>query len=330
MLPKIKKKSNKKLFIVHSPLHVMICKRVIDISNLDINDCVFFAYYTKSNKKKLTSYLSRFGFLEHSIFYKFSQHGILNIVRAFWLKVNVSHVEDIYFSAIDNVFLHSILSFVKHESFFTFDDGTANIDLSSKYFFCGKKRAISVFFRYLLGIKYDSNYIRGNTSLHYTIYDGYENITNNVHYLPLIKNNELSNSPTCNLKTCVILLGTVFREAAISNEYENELVNKLKCFFSDNLVGTGDFFYIPHPRDVIGNFPGFKTISNENIAEDIIISLASKYNSVHVYGFSSSAQFNTLSLSNVKHMVFYSKLITNVLNSLSKKMNLNGAISITL
>ncbi|MFJ5358499.1 glycosyltransferase family 52 [Pectobacterium sp. CHL-2024] len=324
----IRKKN--KLFIVHSPLHIIICMRILDQENIDIKDCMFFAYYSLTNEKKIKFYLKKFGLYEKTIFYKYNTFSIINVFQSIYRGFKIRNVEAIYFSAIESVFLHSILAYVKHDNFFTFDDGTANIDSLSRYFGTYKKRKIARFFRYIFRIKHDIESVRKKTHAHYSIYKGYENITDNIKYISLFDENENSQEYKSD-DECFVLLGSVFNEVVKKINDKKILIDRMD-FFLKKTVGDkkNDFYYIPHPREK--NYTTFdgKIITSSEVAEDIIINLSKKYKKINLYGFSSSAQFNVSSIHNVKLFVFHSPLMTNVLNSLAHKIRSSNAELIEL
>ncbi|WP_272676973.1 glycosyltransferase family 52 [Providencia huaxiensis] len=295
------------LVICNTPLQILQIENLIKQKIIKENDfhLLFFVY---GETKKLTYYYNRLSKLSYSSYYfkctNFPFY-ILNLRKLFKGR----KYKNIYTASIDNKIVHYILTFSDFNKIFTIDDGTANIFKSSIYYIEKKtyKAFISKIVHLILGCKFDLKKIKNNIETHYTIYPNVPNIIkktkNNNFIFPVKKTHkEKKQSKEINL-----FLGTVYDEITYNKK---ELILLMTQFFSNK-----EFHYITHPRDNELYFDNVKYIDSLKSSEEIIIELLNKYDTVNIYGFNSSAQFNLMYTDGIKNHIIASALITQSLKT---------------
>lgn len=221
-------------------------------------------------------------------------YHILDIRRLFKGR----YYQSLYSASVDSVFTHSILSFIKFDNFYSFDDGSANLNRNSTYYIEQRGYFKRILFR-LTGCKYDLRKTKSIIRSHYTVYKNKKNIVPNTTYIDFEFPAQCSDGrKETNDKNSVanVLLGTVYDEVFSDNEV---IIKKLSCFFADK-----DFYYIPHPRDTHNFFINGMRIDGPEIAESKILSLLKRYETINLYGFGSSVQINMSSHRGVVNYVF--------------------------
>lgn len=225
------------LVICHTPLQVLIAKKIIEENgNQDFHFFMFsyvdnekFRYYYQFLAKKAA--YAHFERLE-------PEQPLLYFKRLY--KIKKLYIQEyyniVYLASINSFIIHFLLSHIQFNALETFDDGTANILANSIYrsppLLPIKQRII----RKLLNINYDIFSVMKNSRLHHTIYKNRNNIINNLHYLPLIQIQKPIKKIT---KTIRILLGQPLLLTAEENVI---LATKLIKKFNIDL-------YFPHPRE---------------------------------------------------------------------------------
>jgi Glycosyltransferase family 52. len=220
------------------------------------------------------------------------------------------HFIDVYIASIDGILMQFILSKIKFQKLYTFDDGTANIFPNSIYAQDKPLGFWGAFFKWLFGIHYEMSDIKRLSSLHYTLYKEYKNIVEPlvlISLMPTANKSDETNSSYNSLllqSECNVVLGTVYKEIFESG---TNISNNLSVC-ADILNKTGlPTFYLPHPRegDTCANM-GFCKIEATRIAEVEILDLLRAYKKIHLYGFVSSCQFNLEANPRISNYVFSS------------------------
>lgn len=228
------------------------------------------------------------------IFYK-NKKFPFDIIDAIMRFSNEDRFENVYVASINSRYIHKVLSIINYRKLYTYDDGSANI-LHTSFFF-DKITLIEELVNYFFSIKKNKETLKLETGKHYTLYKNMSNITSRLYYF----------NPFCfkpiekkALKDkAVIFIGPVFNE--MFNDYQT-VINNINNYISSL---EADFFYIKHPRDITKTcFDEYIINDDSGLAELIIHNKAKEYSNVELLGFFSSAQLNTIDISNVNSAVF--------------------------
>ena len=310
-----------KLFICTTPMQLFLACRIIEEMNLSASKVQIF-YISTVNNKVVANNLEHARIFSHKVshliisskFSRFSNLYFILIYKMFFFK----KYNSIYVASIDNIYVHFILTYTKFNKLFTFDDGTANIFNESTYY-VGDKYRSNLYrtwnkVRYgMLRIPYSMSKVKKESLLHYSIYDNFPNIIDNVYHINLLKNNNdiIINKGICSRKkSCNIMLGGAYFDL-FGSEDKIKLYTG-RCF--DYLKNTNEpNYYIPHPRNLFAiETHGINIINTDNIAELEISKLLEEYDTIKLYGFMSSCQFNILSNNRVINHCFYTKEMNKV------------------
>lgn len=279
------------LIICTTPLQVVIAERIIEkypeeefigVMLVSSSNNKQKYYYEKLSKVTRSSYwfnLEKYkGRLRYLIFFIYCRYFLFSNKR----------FSRVFLSSIDSVCLQAMISGQNQEEIeiFTFDDGSANIHKDSMFYIEPQTRLGKVAYR-CLGNKYSITKIKEKSFLHYTIYEGFDNIIENTEFIPLFKCNAVQEVD--NDKECIsIFLGQpIFDIDELNIKYISSAVEKL-----------GIDFYFPHPREKfkIDNVEYIETnlIFEEYLINEMLLNNAScKYK---IYTFFSSGILNLVGL----------------------------------
>lgn len=316
-----------KLFLCTTPLQLFIAHRII--KELDIcNKEACFIYIGCNNNKAIKNSITNIenlGFnIKHLQIKKEKQKNHKKYLNSISLHARLLSIffhkkyNAVYLASIDQKVFYFILSWIKFDNLFTFDDGTANIFPNSPYYRRKETRLKRKVKNYILGIKYDMSKIKTKSQLHYTLYKGYKNIIEKTQHISLTENvKETKNLPVSKKNSCSVILGTVYREAFKKNIDIEHIVTKCINHVREK---NNNFYYIPHPRDESNlNIEKQFILLPDTIAEKEIEKLLEKFDSVSIYSFISSCQFNLNSNKRISNSVFFSagmsSAIKEVINS---------------
>ena len=302
------------LFLCTTPFQLFLAKKIIEELKIKSNEVSFLYLSNVENTvvKNSINTIIESGFKIEHLKIKKEKRSIKKYIKkihiyTYLLKNYCSKKYDgIYLASIDTRLFYFILSKTKFEQLFTFDDGTANITPESVYYKNKEKGIAKKTKEFVFRIKYDMKKVKEKSSLHYTVYKNYKNIIENTKFINLFeKNTTYKKKNTIRKTSCSVILGTVYPEAFEKNINSEEVVSNCVKIIKKNGF---DLFYIPHPRD-ISKKPTEEIIflEQKNIAEKEIEQLLEKYDSVYIYGFMSSCQFNLESYSRDNNNVFFSK-----------------------
>lgn len=210
---------------------------------------------------------------------------------------------NVFFANVDNIYIHFVLSFVSFEKIFTFDDGTANIIMSSSFYEDKLPLSKKLLYR-LFGRKFNLNKIKSIIDKHYTIYKGYSNLIKNTEYISLdLPFADKINSSTKKISNVNVFLGSVFNDLT---DEPYALVSRIEAFISGL---DGDVYYIQHPREFGLFFNNLKRLEGFEIAEEKIIKLLVNAEKINLYGFNSSAQINLKDMQGVNNFFLTCELV---------------------
>jgi beta-galactosamide-alpha-2,3-sialyltransferase len=231
-------------------------------------------------------------------------------------------------ASIENPLVHFILSIVKFNKLFTFDDGTANIDGTSTYYRGEKTSFLKYLMRKIACIKYDRERIKKISSKHYTIYKNFQNIINSTQFIPLSLNgvdrSKLENAGIAQHNNeCNVMIGTVYNEITSNKISTLMLLGACEKY----MLSTGlPCYYIKHPRSHFSyKFKSMEIIEEPVLAEVTVIKLLQKYKNINLYGFMSTCQVNLSFSGGVVNKIFMSDCIniniSNEIMELNKKFD---------
>lgn len=286
----------KNIFFCITPLECLISKEIILNYNFPKKNCELFFFNSIKNEKIINYYdeleklcsISNFYFLN-----KRFPRFLIDIKTYFRNKKYLN----VYVAALDSIIIHMALSSMDFQNLYTYDDGLGNILKNSIYDEPRKHPFHKRFLYKIYGNKYSTNQIIKESLTHYTIYKNFHNVVSDkTHHINLFN----AKPKTKNGKKCSIILGTVFKEYYL-NISISDTYNKFQNFIN-NL--NGNVFFINHPREKKLNFNNIQYIHSNKIAEEIVFEFLEKYETINLYGFMSTTQFNFIEYTNINHHFF--------------------------
>lgn len=283
-----------------TPLQMLIANRVINLQR-ESADVVIMSY--ESNSKydyyieliKRNKYVRQVNVIQLGNLSCMSRVKTLREIQKF--AKDSSHYRKIYLASIDNFYMQYLLSRLKFQSIFTFDDGTANIFKNSSYFnnvATFRSRIARVF----LGVRYNTFRIKTLSELHYSIYRGYDNIIPKVCFVDLYALNNQSNA-YLSKGTKYIFLGQPINN---SSDLTIEVFQRI------NRSGYSHLLYYSHPRESLLGLE--QKIGSDNllysnlVIEDFVSKQLEEGYSIEIFTIVSSAVFSLISWKGVKvHLV---------------------------
>lgn len=309
------------LFICKTPLQCLIASNIIrqqDINKMNA-ELFYYSYTDNSINRKYFNELSTL--VSTSNYIKQTKKSFLYFSKLKNLFKNKEY-DTVYFASVDSQFIYFILSIIKFKKIITFDDGTANLVDTSIYY--SQQRNFKTKIRdglyKTLGVKFNLFTIKNNINQHYTIYPNIKNISDQIKNINIFDLN-LANNEILKKNECIVILGTVYDEI-VSEKNKNELIHSLQNFI--NNTNDDNIFYFPHPRDFKNHFENVIYDNSNLLSEEKILNLLKQFNTIKIYGFNSSTQFNLVSIKNIQNHYFSSLLLKKNLVSyenLSKKFN---------
>lgn len=194
-------------------------------------------------------------------------------------------IENVYLASIDVLFLQYVISKVKFQQLYTFDDGTANIFPNSSYFQPLPKSLPLQLFKHAVGITYPSiPSILAISKKHFTIFPHEKNIIDTTE--PVYLFDKADNQPDENLPVKRLLLGQALDNFIGDKAYADIVETMVKAFHLDA--------FCPHPRENLDFSHLLPVIDSDKIIEDYL-SEALQQNPqqrFEIYTFISTAVFS--------------------------------------
>ena len=194
-------------------------------------------------------------------------------------------IENTYLASLDVLFLQFIISKVKFNHLYTFDDGTANIFPNSTYFNPLPKSTAQKLFKKVVGISYpDIPSILAVSKKHYTIFANEKNIIDNLEAIQLFDTIATTHQPIRQTKK--ILLGQGLDNFIGENAYQALVKQMIQRFGITN--------FVPHPREKLDFSDLLTVIHSDKIIEDYLVDEIAQHPSTHyeIYTFMSTAVFS--------------------------------------
>ncbi len=286
----------KDLVICHTPFQVELILSLVNetvIKNFD------FIMISEVDTKQVDYYFNMVSKIadvcEKKILSNNARKNVFGLSNELKAKFNYYQYNRTFVASIDKSYIQLLISGIRFDSIHTFDDGTANIcKTSALYRPETLKKKIGLFF---FGNRYTRNKIIRLSSLHYTAYPTYENITKNIKEVNLFCDCKIGQGDS---ESTNVFIGGVYHELSSS---KNELVDRINKFFDK------PFYYIPHPRDQSTQFDNSVFVDGVEVAERKVIKLLRKHKSLTLYGFNSTAQLNLNNIELIENICFKADLI---------------------
>lgn len=272
------------LILCYTPLQVLIAEKIIELYPNEKFYGVMI-YSTKNDKfeyyqKRLAEKCNMF-FAMHQ---KIDRLGLL--LQLFKLKKHFfkQKFDKVFIASINDLQMQIILSTIKFNKLFSFDDGTANIVPTSLYYQNDPDTFIRNLVNKLFNNQFSVSKIKNVSKAHYTIYPGFDNIVENTISISLMGDSK-KEYHTDSVKS--ILLG---QPVYLDNQKNILLAEKVIQEFNID-------YYLPHPREQY-HLDNVQYLDTPFILEDYIRNNEKKYYRVHTYF--SSAVLNILNFENIE------------------------------
>lgn len=282
------------LIVCCTPLQVLIAEKIIEYYPNEqffglmlaplMND-KYQHYYDRLKEKCVMSDL----IVENN----YSRLGLIKKLLA-WSKMMNSnyHIQKVFIANLNKFFVQGILSYIIHKSYYTFDDGTANLTG-----FKNKNNLTGLFYKILKKVLFvDDNIdkIIQNSDKHFSIY---HHLTTNQKIQKIDLLLALKDNYDARQESISILLG----QPLFQNDDKNiQLMNDIVKKYHIEL-------YFPHPRETYYHrIVGANIIGSNLIFEDYLSMVFKEYKKIRLYYFFSSAGLNVAHIKNIELNSFYS------------------------
>lgn len=224
------------LIICYTPLQVLIAEKIIVQYP---NEEFFGVMIYVAKNPKFEHYSER---LKQSCSHFFSLHqhtDRVNLLKEILLlkwKFSGKYFDKVFVASINDIQIQFLLSSIQFKTFYTFDDGTANIVNSSIFYVEEPNTIIRKLINKGLCNKYSVKKLKAISQAHYTIYPNFPNIIENTIYVDLFqqKSGRVEKDNVVN-----ILLGQpVYAEDKKNVDLAEKIIKKFDIDF-----------YLPHPRE---------------------------------------------------------------------------------
>lgn len=276
------------LIICYTPLQVLIAEKIIEQHPNE----TFFGVMICSAKNSKFDYYSRQLATKCYDTLVMEQHiDRWNLFKELaylkWKFCNKSF-EKVFVASINDLQIQTILSTIKFNQLFTFDDGTANIVPNSCFYIDEPNTKVRKWVNRLFGNKFNVKKLKAISQGHYTIYPQFNNIIEKR--IPLVLNPQINGNST-EKETINLLLG---QPVYIEKERNISLAGKVIEKFNIQ-------YYLPHPREQY-QLNQVEYINTPLIFEDYISQQSDKYR-YRIYTYFSSAVLNVMNLPNIEIVV---------------------------
>lgn len=270
-------KNKKNLFICMTPFQIYLATKVIESERIE-NVLILLINLSSGDKNIFYLYKAAKEIGCDILIYQQNQSRkllkllfFLNFIMAHLFFVNFKNV---YISSLHDRYVQILLSFIRFNGLYSFDDGVANINKDGIYFkdeFIKKK-------------------IINKIKLHFTVFPGVDNIVEDKRLRDL-NVFEKHVSEYCVENKVSIFIGQPYNE--IFNDFSESKI-------SDILESLEIEYYFKHPRENY-SFKKVKYIESCEIFESYLENFLKNNPKTHVeiYSFFSTVMFNVSNFSNV-------------------------------
>lgn len=275
------------LIICYTPLQVLIAEKIIEQHSEELFYAIMvdsvgnekFRYYASRLASKATIFLT--------VNESFKSLRRLKDILSLKFRFHQFNFDKVFVASINDLYIQNIISTIRFNDFFTFDDGTSNIVQNGAFYALEKKNIKRRIINCLTGNKYDIQKLKALSQLHYTIFPNFPNIIKNctaINLNTLTETNEVSINKDDSIH---ILLGQpVYLDQKKNIKLAKKAIEKF-----------GIQKYFPHPReDYIVD--GVSYIETPLIFEDYLMQNQDKF--YRIYTYFSSSVFQILNFPNVE------------------------------
>ncbi len=296
----------KYLFICTTPLQILIAQNIILTKKLNKSDTLFIILYPKQNSIYI-NYIQDISFKFKVLQFPISTTSKINfffslIKLRLFIKQQLQQYNfiHIYAASIFDICIQLVLSHTKFKDFKTFDDGTANLFIDSKFYQTQEKSNwYYSYTRFFLKIQFTTIKLRNLSKEHFTIFN--EKIILREapyikHYIDITpKSLNLTQFHRTSNKTINIFLGAPWEVL----DYNLNYIENLYIHITDAL-------YFKHPRETIHSSV-FNYINSNLILEDFIVNLLNENPSckVNLYGLLSTSLLTVANFPQVSCICIY-------------------------
>lgn len=282
------------LIICITPLQVLIAKQIIKQHSAPfIGLYLPYGAHSKSEPKhryyfdQLEQVCEKSAFIELNNKTWGERFSTLNRIKTTLNTLDIwqKPIKNVYLASIDVLFLQYVISKVKFQQLYTFDDGTANIFPNSSYFQPLPKSLPLQLFKHAVGITYPSiPSILAISKKHFTIFPQEKNIIDTTE--PVYLFDKVDHQPDENLPVKRLLLGQALDNFIGETAYR-DIVTKMVSEFA---IDT----FCPHPRENLDFSHLLPVIDSDKIIEDYLSEALQQnpHQRFEIYTFISTAVFS--------------------------------------
>ncbi len=228
---------------------------------------------------------------------------------------SIGNVDEIYVACIDDSLAHYAISFTKGATIKTFDDGTANITPSSRYFTgrsgLGFRSALLKAFHFINGNRYNLDLVKAESVLHYSIYKDFDNVMNNVKHIQIFGDEPIKKG------VCHLFNGVNYSNYCKSKKDAKSLKSKIYSFLKSL---DGDVIYSSvseKDQQIFSNY----IVKHELIDVEYVNSLRQRYKVINIYGFADYMQNLLIDEPGIVIHPIYSDLLLGEVNECSRVLS---------
>lgn len=292
-------KQQTNLIICSSPLQVLIAERII---NLYAGERFFGVMLCHFINNKYDYYFQRLqNCCADSKLIYFPQpnrkpiiRGKLRKIYSYWILkksawLPIKNFDKVFLGNIAEKESQIILSYINFNSVMTFDDGSANIIVTSAFYQQSPHRRVST---WPCKINYSAGVLRQLSRKHYTIYPNHKNIVSPIEVIRLLPDNITTASSASPKQTLRILLGQPLLEPDWDSS--KQLMQQIMAKWQIT-------YYFPHPRDCY-QLENVQIIDTDLIFEDYLVMVITQKPDIcyEIYTVGSSAAINLMNSKNLK------------------------------
>lgn len=272
------------LILCYTPLQVLIAEKIIEQHP---NEAFFGVMIYSTQNKKFEYYQQRLAQKCNAFFamhQKIDRLGLLKQLCKLKCHFTGKQFDKVFLASINDLQMQVILSTIKFNTLFSFDDGTANIVPTSVFYQEEPNTLIRKCINLLFGNRFSTKKIKAISKQHFTIYPHLANIIENTQPIQLGTSKSTLSS---NDSVKSILLG---QPVYLDKQKNIELAEKVIQQFNID-------YYLPHPREQY-KLDKVSYLETPFIFEDYISQNSNQH--YRIYTYFSSAVLNVLNLENIE------------------------------
>ncbi|MDG6771200.1 glycosyltransferase family 52 [Glaesserella parasuis] len=238
------------LIICCTPFQILIAEKIIEKYH---NDKFYAVFLTTIENEKSIYYRDRLfsKVLKGKYIIEPDKNKLMILfhwLRIRFLGLRINCVDRVFVSNINSSAIQLLLSSIKFNSLYTFDDGVANIVKSSSLYGMSKLSTLNKVASKLLGNKYSIASLKDKSVKHYTVYRNRGNIIKDTEYIDLFSGGgENIDKERCG-KEISILLGQPIYELYTDLSEQDRTSKNIELL--ENLIRKFNIqYYYPHPRE---------------------------------------------------------------------------------